>query len=114
MSLAPLLGISFWERLWAGISIQTVIQSSGFVFVVVAAIGFLYAVIRLIGSTSEVFWQTLIAARPMIAGLPWTPCAFRSCLSWSSSLRQATQRRRRSMTAPGICWRVQRKSFAAP
>jgi hypothetical protein len=59
---------SFWDRLWSGISIQTVIQSAGFLFVLVAAFGFAYAVLRLISSTAtsstatpgEFFWQNLV------------------------------------------------------
>ena len=59
---------SFWDRVWSGISIQTVIQSAGFLFVLVAAFGFAYAVLRLISSTaasppasSDLFWQNLVS-----------------------------------------------------
>jgi magnesium-transporting ATPase (P-type) len=59
---------SFWDRLWSGISIQTVIQSAGFLFVLVAAFGFAYAVLKLISSTaasppasSDLFWQNLVS-----------------------------------------------------
>jgi len=63
---------SMLQRIFAGTTIQTLIQSAGFVFAIVAAIGFYYAVIRIIGSSGkairvdrtespELFWQHLIA-----------------------------------------------------
>src|SRR5436305_8095450 len=61
---------SFVERIFAGTTTQSLIQTGGIIFALVAAVAFLYAIVKIIRSDGgkniepgENFWQTLIAAQ---------------------------------------------------
>jgi hypothetical protein len=61
---------SFVERIFAGTTTQSLIQTGGIIFAIVAAFAFLYAIVKIIRSdgakniqVGENFWQTLVAAQ---------------------------------------------------